>query len=409
VINGSIYGSYKYIKVNTSIPENVSNIAIYGSQFCTYENVIDVYTAGYDSQISKGGDSATNDRITSNSQFQRQFRTIGYIDYEGNLHNFNDSEEYAQYTSDELDQFNLLRCNEAGNYIMPYAKSTKDFINKVWFITRSGQDPAELRKSVSKDVFIHMYDTSWKFIETIKVRDGGFFNIPTNISYVLFSTYGNTNTSTPKTQNTICLNNRTGQYFAYGDNVAWCNAFINCKFHHMRTSLFDNRQSNQNHVKDCYSWLFGIERYATYGGFSNQNYLVDVEDAAERNYNFNVINFENLMGGGTGAVWMVQQGFNNSMYYCKGLLSATFQKALTGGIITGCSFVNLRPQKGYTDLVKYNVIQNNLVSTFFDQKGEKGNIGSNQGIVHIEYNSMLGMGGQFVDNIYNYNTELING
>jgi hypothetical protein len=416
VINGIIQGSQKYLKYRNQqrFPEFLSNAAIYGCDFCTYENMEITYTTGYDCQISADDSNATLGVFNYQPKCLRNFNSLGYIDYSGN---FNDTSEYyksilrdknpdlpADFNfKSEFDKLIVLRCNRAPEIGYPYERTPRELLGNVWIPTMITKSSGNTRTLLSKELFIHFFDEDNKFISTLKLMSVNPIPIPKNAKFCLFSVVGYSYTDYSNDLNNISLSSGSGQYIVYSEKISYCNGFINCKFHHQRTSLFDNSGSTQNYAKNCFTWNFGI-RYSTEGGFSNQNFLVDIEDDAHLSNNFYVNNFEHIFGKG---VWMIQQGCNNSFDKCRGF-NVSFQKTLLGGGVFNSTLTKINIGNGYTDPVRYNTYKCNISNVFNNTKGSKGSLGSSKGKNHTEYSTYGSIEGNFKDNLYTYEVDLVN-
>lgn len=411
VRNGRFFGTYKYFDKTlvSGSTEWCGVTAIYGSDFSYFDNCEFAYSLGYDAGIESYDSYSNRNSRTKFATYSMPYNSEGYIDYNGVwkgeesvLHPFADnvddllSSPYIRMrTTDGGEYRGFVPYYLATNYTPPkymvrlgdpscldiasVATDNGTVISGTQTLRRSFHSVGDLlwgnfmdlvkadgsttgfyTKLGNRECFVHFYDNNRQFIKTIKARDMGPVLIPNDAKYIGYSSYGVTVKGTP---NSLYIqkndyNGYHGQCFALGSKRSWCSGYRNCVFHDNRTSLFDNKYTNQCFAEDCYMYNMAGERVADEGGFSNQTQFVDIEDVGV-NDNFFVTNCENIYGR---AGFKVHSSYNLCLKDVRNV-NMMLQKNVYGAQIDG-TYGEILVSFGFSVPIRYHSVTNNIFNRF---------------------------------------------
>jgi len=418
--NGKIRGNYKYfdktkVTLNT---EWTGVVALWGCEFCYYENCDISNALGYDAGIEN--DDSFNDRQNhvNYPTHAMPYNSVGYIDYNGEQHvsdtvwHSRDGDVSSVLQSPRL----TIRTTDGGPFrgffqwvptanppsyynsfpacstcltkpteelyvpteYLPigttkkvgygYAKrlsfrSAGEFVYGDFMCIEkgNGQTRGFYSKLVNRECFVHFYDSKAEFIKTAKVYDVGPVLIPKNAQYLGFSSFGSNDKNVADTnliQYKAELDRYYGQPFAIGHQVSRCSGFRNCVFHDHRSSLFDNKKAVQCFVDSCYMYSISQERRTFDGGFSTQSQFADIEESAHH-CDFFVTDCENIYGNSGFRVFHS----NNVCFKDNRGFGITLDKNVYGAHIEG-HYGDITNKFGFSAPRKYHTIVNNVIGKY---------------------------------------------
>lgn len=272
VINGKLIGNYDGFdfaatKTNTNynIPgEGLAVAEINGARYSSFENMDMSYSVGYNLGVfggKKSGYVGTPGKLAFKNQY--------YIDANGNQVNSSD-----MCTTDIIDISTLLDRGELQCSVY------------------LGYGGLSLDKA---ELFIHFYDSSQKYLKTIKTRQYQIVKIPAGANYVRITGFTSVTESSGLT---ICC---TGQ-------ATNCE-LINIKSHNTRTCAMHPGIYNHLLIKDC-----TFNKVADENEYKVTKLALDFEDGYENGRNLFFIN--NEVYDGTSAL-TVQRCFNCNVIKCR--------------------------------------------------------------------------------------------
>lgn len=373
--------------------------AFWGSKFCTFENMDLSGAVGYDCYF---GESKTHGvQKTGQRKYCPPFDAEAYIDYDGVMHLTSRTQPERYYDVDISRNYSGIPSGLKPGTQITYAQSNNNrYFVLAHTLGKSGYDDLRNRmqihmadecirgsqfipttagagggfnhRHICRELFVHFFSgpvlpqgsasANYKFLCTHKIMEEFPAIIPKEATHAAMSAWGFQAGTGRSCNNLNSKLGQTGSEYLLGavhpaiTNNSVCCAYIDCKIHDNRTSLFDNNHCAQSLVKDCITWNGGSGRFVNNGGWSNQTMYVDVEDAANFNCEGYFVRLENLYGAAgfkihfsKNLVFKDTAGFNIGNH--KGTYG-TFVDGHTG---------NITEYHGFAAPIKYTIIQNSYI------------------------------------------------
>lgn len=446
IVNGKIQGGFKYRKYadipNTPyikdkgdlrLAESLSNIRIVGSEFCTFENIEDYWSVGYDAECSGRNNliSGRNDDAVHKSVWRIPFNQPGWIDENGKIHVIESSDavdciprftmgledvgvigsnnyatkSYVAFNSllhkiIKVDDQYLYRGRKSFNDNTIYLRGAHNLIIHngdtvsgddafaqaagmyIYFYKEFDPD-SEVCQAWLADMAAHEGEEGYlpdfeplEFIKAYKIMPSKPFLVPKGAVYAHLCATG-----PYMVDKWVGLRRKmSNEYFArnvfWQYQSSWCSGFKDCFIHDHRTSILNFHYAYQCFVADTFTCDLGSGRHQNQGGMSNQPYHIDTEDNSAFAGNTTISNTE-CISGSNGSRF--HHPINLILDHVRNL-SITLEKNVFVGVLKN-SYASVTNKLGYSHPIKFMRFFNNIfnkVSTSFDGRG------SNRGIMLIE-------------------------
>lgn len=313
VINGSIRGNLSGYDFESSYPSNnaesVKCVGIYASMFCSVENVEISHSLGYELAVKNWDFLSSNYK---NKVYDApKFDSVGYIDYDGVAHdtddNVADNVLCLRYTGPTLSNADSGYSEELYG-TQNLGRRSVLLISRTIYIAKhiSETQNGSARRGMSKELFVHYYDKTGKFIKTVKVYQYYSIVVPYNAYYIRFSAIG---TKTAGLIDSLTNPSGVGNLCAHIKYVCWGNTYRNCKIHNCRSCIC-GVLGVQSLVDGCTLW--NIPAIGNGNSVFNKTkyhittHLVDMEDGSQMNSSVCFNNCELIAKGAIRSVNIVR-------------------------------------------------------------------------------------------------------
>lgn len=437
MVNGYTVGNWKNFNYSSyHDAETLCMLVIHSSWFCSFEDLDASFVAGYELHI---GNLSVAMSISENNDYDpwgqgRQnteyvpFTTLGYIDYEGNIHRMSytdsngvvhaDGKLFATETSVNHAAGPIMSLGEYQGGQLSYELDGMCKIrNYVWpvcgreirVISEQQAYTDIFHRLTVREMFVHFYDLDNNFIKTVKVLERWPIIIPKGAWKMRMTRYGESSidNNSYDALNKYGNSNKTRIYGKYVRNfcdLSWGCGVYRCKIHDMRTCTLDNG-GVQSTVKDCIFWNVAAERDGRATRYDGDNYyftimLVDCEDDSQQLFNMCMDNCEFLFGNAK-AVNMVF-GYDYTITNCRNLHFTQWHD-VNGGLIENCSGSFARYQNYKTDNARL-VIRNCMLSSLENNGSGTDKRGNDSiGNLWLRHNVVSRTGGSLENKIHDVN------
>lgn len=380
LVNGNLVGNWHHYQFSAdSESESLHMISAHSCRFCTLERLDISWSLGYELHVGNPKASvaiATSNKVNGKDKTEMiPFCRRGYIDYNGEIHNF-DNEE------------NLVDTDSAAQslcYTAPCETSTEDGLCKIrnhgtflygneFRIMHYNTGTEDIyHRSPCREMFVHFYDMNGNFIKTTKIVEFWPVLIPYGAWKMRMTAFGCPKPNVEKSLNEKHWSNSAnvwrfnGLYTRSFDNLSWCSGIYDCKVHDTRTCTLDNG-GVMTVAKNCKFWNIAAERNGKANGYDSipgsdmyyiSKMLCDFEDDSQRLYNMCLDGCELLFGDVRGMSF--KYGYDTEIRNCHNLHLEPYHDV--DGMLIENSAVSFTRHNNYKCVNPRTIIRNSLINS----------------------------------------------
>ena len=264
VRNGKLVGMYKNynfkrcfisegLSMSSTPVEHVKVTEVTSSKYCSLEDLEISYSTGYEGSVGMSDHVSFIGKYSNRdntSKFDKnnpdtctypllRFNKLGYIDYQGNIKS-EDLVEYLRGDSPDREIADTISIVYTNTFTPchPKVKFSDGTIKETNEISIEPGGYKSFASGKQHEFFIHFYDSSFKFIKTVKSSMYYMIKVPKNTLYIKLSAYGLSQVQRGARVPVLDDYGRC-KSLQHIDERVWClaknNWFKNCYWHDTRT------------------------------------------------------------------------------------------------------------------------------------------------------------------------------